>query len=84
MPSCSEADEIDIEELHDVLGAKLGSIKWTVDSRGRIKVESKVDMRKRGLPSPHPPTPWRWPSPGELRQGQSTLRATPASPSPET
>jgi len=56
VPSCSEADEIDIEELDDVLGAQLGSIKWTVDSRGRIKVESKVDMRKRGLPSPDPPT----------------------------
>ena len=32
--------------------AQLGSIKWTVDSRGRIKIESKEDMRKRGMPSP--------------------------------
>jgi phage terminase large subunit len=32
--------------------APLGSIKWTVDSRDRIKVESKDDMRKRGMPSP--------------------------------
>jgi hypothetical protein len=24
----------------------------TIDSRGRIKIESKDDMRKRGLPSP--------------------------------
>jgi hypothetical protein len=35
-----------------VLAAQLGSIKWTLDSRGRIKIESKDDMRKRGLPSP--------------------------------
>ena len=35
-----------------MLAAQLGSIKWTVDSRGRIKIESKDDMRKRGLPSP--------------------------------
>jgi hypothetical protein len=47
-----EADEIDIDQLDDVLAAQLGSIKWTVDSRGRIKIESKDDMRKRGLPSP--------------------------------
>jgi hypothetical protein len=35
-----------------VIAAQLGSIKWMVDSRGRIKIESKDDMRKRGLPSP--------------------------------
>jgi hypothetical protein len=47
-----ETGEIDIDELDDVLAAQLGSIKPTVDSRGRIKIESKDDMRKRGLPSP--------------------------------
>jgi hypothetical protein len=47
-----EAGEVDIDELDDVLAAQLGSIKWTLDSRGRIKIESKDDMRKRGLPSP--------------------------------
>jgi hypothetical protein len=26
--------------------------KWGIDSRGRIKIESKDGMRKRGLPSP--------------------------------
>jgi hypothetical protein len=36
----------------DKLAAQLGSIKWGIDSRGRIKIESKDDMRKRGLPSP--------------------------------
>ena len=55
-----EAEEIDIDELDDVLAAQLGSIKWTIDSRGRIKIESKDDMRKRGLPSPDRPTRWRW------------------------
>ena len=44
--------EIDIDPDDDQLAAQLGSIKWTVDSRGRIKIESKDDMRKRGLPSP--------------------------------
>jgi phage terminase large subunit len=39
-----EQGEIDI--------AQLGSIKWGIDSRGRIEIESKDDMRKRGLPSP--------------------------------
>jgi hypothetical protein len=47
-----EAGEIDIDPDDDKLAAQLGSIKWTVDSRGRIKIESKDDMRKRGMPSP--------------------------------
>jgi hypothetical protein len=47
-----ENGEIDIDELDDVLAAQLGSIKWTLDSRGRIKIESKDDMRKHGMPSP--------------------------------
>jgi phage terminase large subunit len=46
-----EGAEIDIDPDDDKLGAQLGSIKSTVDSRGRIKIESKDDMRKRGLPS---------------------------------
>ena len=47
-----ENGEVDIDELEDVLAAQLGSIKWTLDSRGRIKIESKDDVRKRGMPSP--------------------------------
>ena len=35
-----------------VVAVQLGSIKWGIDSRGKIKIESKEDMRKRGLPSP--------------------------------
>jgi hypothetical protein len=43
-----EQGEIDIDPDDD----KLGSIKWGIDSRGRIKIESKDDMRTWGLPSP--------------------------------
>jgi hypothetical protein len=44
--------EVDVDELDDVLAAQLGSIKWTIGSRGRTKIESKDDMRKQGLSSP--------------------------------
>jgi hypothetical protein len=47
-----EQGEIDIDPGYDKLAAQLGSIKWGIDSRGRIKIKSKDDMRKRGLPSP--------------------------------
>jgi hypothetical protein len=47
-----ENGEIDIDPDDDKFTGQLGSIKWSVDSRGRIKIESKDDMRKRGLPSP--------------------------------
>jgi hypothetical protein len=43
---------IDLDEEDTVLAAQLGSIKWWEDSSGRIQVESKDDMRERGLPSP--------------------------------
>jgi hypothetical protein len=47
-----EQGEIEIDPDDDKLGAQLRSIKWGLDSRGRIKIESKDEMRKRGLPSP--------------------------------
>jgi hypothetical protein len=47
-----EKGEVDINPDDDKFAAQLGSIKWGIDSRGRIKIESKDDMRKRGLPSP--------------------------------
>jgi hypothetical protein len=47
-----EQGDVDIDPDDDKLAAQLGSIKWGIDSRGRIKIESKDDMRKRGLPSP--------------------------------
>jgi hypothetical protein len=43
---------IDLDPEDEVLLNQLGSIKWDVDSSGRIFVESKEDMAKRGLPSP--------------------------------
>jgi hypothetical protein len=47
-----EQGEVDIDPDDDKLAAQLGSIKWGLDYRGRIKIVSKDDMRKRGLPSP--------------------------------
>jgi hypothetical protein len=44
-----EQGEVDIDPDDDKLAAPLGSIKSGIDSRGRIKIESKDDMRKRGL-----------------------------------
>lgn len=43
---------IDLDPLDDELAGQLQSIKWKSDSRGRIGIESKDDMKKRGLPSP--------------------------------
>jgi len=36
----------------DILAGDLVGPKFTYDSEGRLKLESKEDMRKRGLPSP--------------------------------
>jgi hypothetical protein len=47
-----EQGEVDIDPEDDKLAAQLGSIKCGIDSRGRIKIETKDDMRKRGLSSP--------------------------------
>jgi hypothetical protein len=47
-----EKGEIDIDPDDQKLLAQLGSIKWWVDSSGRIQVEPKEDMKDRGLPSP--------------------------------
>lgn len=44
-------DEIDIEDDEE-LHAQLVSLRWSVNSRGRIVVESKSDMEKRGVESP--------------------------------
>jgi hypothetical protein len=50
----AEAGELDLPEQgeDDELIAQLGSIKWKVMPGGKIAIESKEDMRKRGLPSP--------------------------------
>lgn len=47
-----EAGELDIDPNDEELAAQLGSIKWYIDRWGRINIESKDDMKRRGLPSP--------------------------------
>lgn len=47
-----EAGQIDLDPNDDDLAAQLGKLKWKTDGRGRIQVESKEDMRKRGVRSP--------------------------------
>ena len=44
--------QIAIDPADDILAAQLSSLRYGYDSRGRVKVESKADMKKRGLPSP--------------------------------
>lgn len=50
-----ERGEIDLPAAgeDDDLKAQLGAIKWKVNSDGRIQIESKDEMKKRGLPSPN-------------------------------
>ena len=42
-----ENGEIDIDPDDDKFAAQLGSIKWGVDSRGRIKIESRRHAKAR-------------------------------------
>lgn len=47
-----EDGDIDLDPDDDELAAQLGSMRYKFTSRGQIQIESKDDMRKRGLPSP--------------------------------
>jgi hypothetical protein len=47
-----EENLIDLDPSDDKLAAQLASVKWGVDSAGRIFIEAKEDIRDRGLPSP--------------------------------
>lgn len=47
-----EAGDMDLDPADEELAAQLGSIKYKFTSRGQIQIESKDDMKKRGLPSP--------------------------------
>jgi hypothetical protein len=47
-----EEGAIDLDPEDKQLAAQLTSVKWSVDSAGRIYIESKDDIRERGLPSP--------------------------------
>jgi hypothetical protein len=73
-----ENGEIDIDPDDDKLAAQLGSIKWGIDSRGRIKIESKDDMRERGCHHRIGQTQWRWRPLDVHRADRSTLRVMPA------
>jgi phage terminase large subunit len=48
-----ESGDIDIDPDDEELAAQLSSIRYKCDSRGRIVIESKEDMKKRGIPSPN-------------------------------
>jgi hypothetical protein len=49
-----ERGEIDLDPADDEAAAQLGAIKWKISgSGGKIKIESKEDMQKRGMPSPN-------------------------------
>jgi phage terminase large subunit-like protein len=47
-----ESGDVDLDPADDDLAAQLGALKYKYNSRGQIVIESKDDMRKRGLPSP--------------------------------
>jgi hypothetical protein len=52
MREMMEDGAIDLDPADEDLASQLGSIKYSVDSAGRVKLEKKDDMKKRGLPSP--------------------------------
>ena len=76
-----EQGEVDIDPDDDKLAAQLGSIKWGIDSRGRIKIESKDDMRKRDAVTGSRGHRSDGVLAGELLR-RSMWRATPAKASP--
>jgi hypothetical protein len=45
-------NSIDIDPDDEELATQLVSLKWKVNSAGKIQVESKEEMKKRGLQSP--------------------------------
>lgn len=47
-----EDGDIDIDPDDDEMQSQLTTLKYRPNSRGQIVLESKEDMRKRGLPSP--------------------------------
>ena len=47
-----QTGDIAIDPQDDRLAAQLTGMRWHANSRGQICLEKKVDMKKRGLPSP--------------------------------
>ncbi len=43
---------VDIDPADEDLFGQLSNLKFKLDSKGRIQIESKADMKARGLPSP--------------------------------
>lgn len=52
MRTIFEAQEVDLDFLDDDLTAQLTGMKWGINRWGQIYIESKDDMKRRGLPSP--------------------------------
>ncbi len=52
MRSRLEDGDIDLDPADEDLAAQLGALKYKYNSRGQIVIESKDEMKKRGLPSP--------------------------------
>jgi hypothetical protein len=48
----AEAGNLDLDPEDEAFAAQATSVRWLVDSKGRILIEKKEDMKKRGLPSP--------------------------------
>lgn len=46
------AGEIDLDPADEELAVQLAAVRFFEDSRGRIQIESKDSMRRRGVPSP--------------------------------
>ena len=47
-----EDGDIDLDPDDDELAAHLGALRYKYTSRGQVQIESKDEIRKRGLPSP--------------------------------
>ena len=73
-----EQGEIDIDLMRTSWPLSSAPSRWGIDSRGRIKIESKEDMRKRGWPSPDRADAMAIVSLAERMQHRSMWRVTPA------
>jgi phage terminase large subunit len=47
-----EENGLDLDPDDDELAAQLSNLKWKITPQGKIAIESKEDMLKRGIPSP--------------------------------
>ena len=73
-----EQGEIDIAPMTTSSPPSSARSSGGIGSRGRIKIESKDDMRKRGLPSRIGLMRWRSPSRAKEMLHRSMSRVTPA------